>query len=121
MPVPAAAAGKKREAQEGAGGEEKARRKRKRRTRLPKGVDPAAPGPLPDPERWLPKWQRSDAKKLRKKQKGKAEVKGSQGAGRVDESLDRTNAPVEEVEAAKGKAPVKLPPGAKGGKKKGKR
>ena len=33
--------------------------------------DPANPGPPPDPERWLPKWQRSDAKKLRKKMKGK--------------------------------------------------
>jgi hypothetical protein len=34
-------------------------------------VDPANPGPPPDPERWLPKWQRSDAKKLRKKMKSK--------------------------------------------------
>jgi hypothetical protein len=33
--------------------------------------DPANPGPPPDPERWLPKWQRSDAKKLRKKMKSK--------------------------------------------------
>ena len=33
--------------------------------------DPAKPGPLPDPERWLPKWQRADAKKLRKRRKDK--------------------------------------------------
>ncbi len=37
----------------------------------PCSFDPANPGPPPDPERWLPKWQRSDAKKLRKKMKGK--------------------------------------------------
>jgi hypothetical protein len=36
-----------------------------------RSFDPANPGPPPDPERWLPKWQRSDAKKQRKKQRGK--------------------------------------------------
>jgi hypothetical protein len=56
-----------------------------------RSFDPANPGPPPDPERWLPKWQRSDAKKLRKKLKGKDAGKGSQGAGKADESLDRSN------------------------------
>lgn len=41
--------------------------------------DPANPGPPPDPQRWLPKWQRSDAKKLRKKMKGKV-IPGEQAA-----------------------------------------
>ena len=48
-----------------------AKKKRKRRVRLPKGFDPAAPGPPPDPERWLPKWQRSDFKKKRRSRKDK--------------------------------------------------
>ncbi len=42
------------------------RAKKKRKPRLPKGYDPTKPNgglPPPDPERWLPKWQRSDAKK----------------------------------------------------------
>lgn len=41
------------------------RKKRKRKQRLPKGFDPENPGPMPDPERWLPKWQRSDFKRRR--------------------------------------------------------
>lgn len=102
---------------DGAAAEHK-KRKRKRQQRLPKGFDPANPGPPPDPQRWLPKWQRSDAKKLRKKMKGKDAVKGSQGAGKVDESLDRTNVPDEPE--AKPKAPAR-PAGGKGGKKKGRR
>lgn len=61
--------------------------KRKRKPRYPKGFDPENPGPMPDPERWLPKWQRSGYKK--RHQRKKDAVKGSQGAGKVDESLDR--------------------------------
>ncbi|KAL0035714.1 hypothetical protein WJX79_010267 [Trebouxia sp. C0005] len=74
----------------------------------------------PDPERWLPKWQRSDFKKKRNRRREKATVKGSQGAGRVDDALDSTiegNEPV--AEASKPKGPAR-PAGAKG-KKKGRR
>jgi len=39
------------------------KKRRKRKPRLPKDFDPANPGPPPDPERWLAKWQRSDYKK----------------------------------------------------------
>lgn len=113
VPVPASQKAAGAAAVEAAEGERK-KRKRKRQPRYPKGFDPANPGPPPDPERWLPKWQRSDAKKLRKKMKGKDAVKGSQGAGKVDESLDRTGA-VDEPEA-KGKAPARPPPGKKKGK-----
>ena len=42
-----------------------AKRRRKRKPRLPKGFDPANPGPMPDPERWLPKWQRAGFKRKR--------------------------------------------------------
>ena len=51
--------------------------KSKKRIRYPKNFDPANPGPLPDPERWLPKWQRSRFKKMAKK-KG-IYLKGAQG------------------------------------------
>ena len=52
-------------------GQAQAKKKRKRKVRYPKGFDPADPGPLPHPERWLPKWQRSDFKKKRKTRKEK--------------------------------------------------
>ena len=40
-----------------------ARPKRKRKKRLPKNYDAQNPGPMPDPERWLPKFERSYFKK----------------------------------------------------------
>ena len=46
-----------------------AKRKRKQKTRLPKNFDPENPGPPPDPERWLPKWQRSEYKRKRRNRK----------------------------------------------------
>jgi len=52
-------------------------KKRNHKIRYPKAYDPANPGQLPDPERWLPKWQRSRFKKLAKK-KG-IYLKGAQG------------------------------------------
>ncbi|KAL0905285.1 hypothetical protein M5K25_023694 [Dendrobium thyrsiflorum] len=53
-------------------------KKRKRKPRYPKGFDPANPGPAPDPERWLPKRERSTYRPKRKDKRG--QVKGSQGA-----------------------------------------
>ena len=52
-------------------GQPQAKKKRKRKVRHPKDFDPANPGPMPHPERWLPKWQRSDFKKRRKTRKEK--------------------------------------------------
>jgi len=52
-------------------GQPQNKKKRKRKVRYPKDFDPANPGPLPHPERWLPKWQRSDFKKKRKSRKEK--------------------------------------------------
>lgn len=57
----------------------KAKKKRKRKPRYPKGFDPANPGPPPDPERWLPKRERSSYRP-RRKDKRAAQVRGSQGA-----------------------------------------
>ena len=50
------------------GGEkqEKKKKKRKKKIRYPKNFDPKRPGPMPDPERWLPKMQK---KKYRAKNK----------------------------------------------------
>lgn len=31
-------------------------KKRNKKVKYPKGYDPANPGQMPDPERWLPKW-----------------------------------------------------------------
>ncbi|KAH0781366.1 hypothetical protein KY290_000964 [Solanum tuberosum] len=42
-----------------ANSKDKAKKKRKRKPKYPKGFDPANPGPPPDPERWLPKRERS--------------------------------------------------------------
>lgn len=42
-------------------------KKRNLKIKYPKGFDPAHPGSMPDPERWLPKWQRSKYKKIAKK------------------------------------------------------
>lgn len=32
--------------------------KKKKKIRYPKNFNPLLPGPLPNPERWIPKWQR---------------------------------------------------------------
>ncbi|KAG9446729.1 hypothetical protein H6P81_012857 [Aristolochia fimbriata] len=61
------------------GRKEKARKKRKRKPRYPKGFDPANPGPPPDPERWLPRRERSSYRPKRKDKRA-AQVRGSQGA-----------------------------------------
>ncbi|KAJ9176241.1 hypothetical protein P3X46_011576 [Hevea brasiliensis] len=61
------------------GKKEKPKKKRKRKPRFPKGFDPANPGPPPDPERWLPKRERSSYRPKRKDKRA-AQVRGSQGA-----------------------------------------
>lgn len=93
------------------------RKRHKKKPRLPRGFEPANPGPPPDPERWLPKWQRSDFKRRRgQRRREKDAVKGSQGAGKVDESLDRTKMDIDPEEGTSASA-VKPPAGSR--KKKG--
>ncbi|XP_010044754.2 signal recognition particle subunit SRP72 [Eucalyptus grandis] len=67
------------EAHEESKSKEKTKKKRKRKPRYPKGFDPAHPGPPPDPERWLPKRERSSYRPKRKDKRA-AQVRGSQGA-----------------------------------------
>lgn len=54
------------------------RKKPRAPKRYPKGFDPANPGPMPDPERWLPRWERSNQKKFKRRQ-GNA-IRGAQGS-----------------------------------------
>ncbi|XP_051142581.1 uncharacterized protein LOC127259346 [Andrographis paniculata] len=68
---------------------EKTKKKRKRKPRYPKGFDPANPGPPPDPERWLPKRERSSYRPKRKDKRA-AQIRGSQGAV-AKESADSGN------------------------------
>ena len=54
------------------------KKKRKRKRILPKNYDPTVD---PDPERWLPRWQRSTTRKKVDKRKAAQSVgKGTQGA-----------------------------------------
>lgn len=46
---------------------QKKRIKKKKKVRLPKNVEKPTAGFKPDPERWLPKWQRKGYKKKGKK------------------------------------------------------
>lgn len=54
--------------------EKKKTKKKKKVIRYPKNFDPKKPGPLPDPERWLPKLQR---KKFRNVAKNKMAYQGA--------------------------------------------
>jgi len=62
----------------------KARRKARRAKRYPKGFDPANPGPPPDPERWLPKWERSNQRKYNRGRRQQTNaIRGAQGSTNV--------------------------------------
>merc|ERR1712137_1167487 len=77
------------------------KKKKKRKPRYPKGFDPENPGPPPDPERWLPKRERTAYKeKIRKK--SKHSNRGPQGAMPTDDNMFRKQGPsTAQVEAAK--------------------
>ncbi|CAE5963310.1 unnamed protein product [Arabidopsis arenosa] len=97
---------------------EKAKRKRKRKPKYPKGFDPANPGPPPDPERWLPRRERSSYRPKRKDKRA-AQIRGSQGAVTKDKqeaapSTSKSN------QAASSKANAAAP-SSKASKKKSRR
>lgn len=85
--------GRTKAVEEAAGGgavkDRSRKKKRKRKPRYPKGFDPANPGPPPDPERWLPRRERSTYRPKRKDKRH--QVRGSQGAV-VREKQDATAA-----------------------------
>ncbi|CAH2065961.1 unnamed protein product [Thlaspi arvense] len=78
-PMEGASAAADSSMQEEVKSKEKAKRKRKRKPKYPKGFDPANPGPPPDPERWLPRRERSSYRPKRKDKRA-AQIRGSQGA-----------------------------------------
>lgn len=81
-------------------------KKRKRRPRYPKNFDPANPGPMPDPERWLPKYEKTKNKKLLKK---KGLLRGPQGgaAGKETTSNFKTGPSTANQEVSTSKAATK--------------
>ncbi|KAA8521616.1 hypothetical protein F0562_012289 [Nyssa sinensis] len=79
---------------------EKAKKKRKRKPRYPKGFDPTNPGPPPDPERWLPKRERSTYRPKRKDKRA-AQIRGSQGAV-VKEAVNPVNSKSNQTTSSKG-------------------
>ncbi len=62
-------------------------RKQKRKPFYPKGFDPTNVGPPPDPERWLPKRERSSFRP-KKKDKRNAQIRGAQGLVMRDKLVD---------------------------------
>eukprot|EP00271_Cylindrocystis_brebissonii_P012924 TRINITY_DN32436_c0_g1_i1.p1 TRINITY_DN32436_c0_g1~~TRINITY_DN32436_c0_g1_i1.p1 ORF type:complete len:768 (-),score=204.30 TRINITY_DN32436_c0_g1_i1:277-2580(-) len=60
--------------------EKSLKKKKKRKIIYPKNFDPANPGPPPDPERWLPRRERSTYKPRKKDKRAGAQIRGAQGA-----------------------------------------
>jgi len=112
-------AGKRGRAADGADGADAPERKRKRRKpRYPRGFDPARPGPAPDPERWLPKYQRKGFKHKFKKVAKREALKGAQGGSRANEALDLYNQPqAKDKEEQKGPSLPRLPAKGRRGRK----
>ncbi|KAF7455899.1 signal recognition particle subunit SRP72-like [Cryptosporidium felis] len=74
----------------------KTKKKCKRKPRFPKGFDPSNPGLAPDPERWLPKEERSSFKKLNKNRNNKKKnqpIKGGHQGEIPTSSLQTKEAP----------------------------
>ncbi|CAE5963305.1 unnamed protein product [Arabidopsis arenosa] len=95
----------------------KEKAKRKRKPKYPKGFDPENPGPPPDPERWLPRRDRSSYRPKRKDKRA-AQIRGSQGAVNKDKqeaSTSKSNQP------ASFKANAAAPSSSKASKKKSRR
>ncbi|CAM6103196.1 unnamed protein product [Calypogeia fissa] len=67
----------------------KPKKKRKRKPLYPKNFDPANPGPPPDPERWLPKRERSSFKPKKKDKRAQhQQIRGAQGSISRDKAGD---------------------------------
>ncbi|KAG7586171.1 putative TPR-like repeat [Arabidopsis thaliana x Arabidopsis arenosa] len=95
----------------------KEKAKRKRKPKYPKGFDPANPGPPPDPERWLPRRDRSSYRPKRKDKRA-AQIRGSQGAVNKDKQEASTS---KSNQAASSKANTAAPSSSKVSKKKSRR
>lgn len=74
---------------------------KKRRKRYPKGFDPENPGPPPNPERWLPKYERKDYKKRKNYKTGRTQ--GSTNVGKESLNTYTTSNTTSNIEVTKGK------------------
>ncbi|WZZ68229.1 hypothetical protein YC2023_079599 [Brassica napus] len=102
---------------------EKAKKKRKRKPKYPKGFDPANPGPPPDPERWLPRRERSSYRPKRKDKRA-AQIRGSQGAVTKQEKQETAPSTSKSSQATTKSAaadPKTKPSSSKASKKKSRR
>ncbi|CAH8362873.1 unnamed protein product [Eruca vesicaria subsp. sativa] len=99
---------------------EKAKRKRKRKPKYPKGFDPANPGPPPDPERWLPRRERSSYRPKRKDKRA-AQIRGSQGAVTKQEKQEAAPSTSKSNQATTKSAADSKPSSSKASKKKSRR
>ena len=72
-------------------------KKKNKKVKYPKGYNPETPGPMPDPERWLPKWQKT---KYRKMMKRRGLLRGAQG-DQVDDVM-KPEASTANIEATQG-------------------
>ena len=75
------------------------KKRRKRKIRYPKDFDPENPGPPPDPERWLPKKERSTFKKKGQRRKDREFMKGAQGATLTKEEREAEESPMNAAKA----------------------
>lgn len=57
------------------------KKSKKKKIRYPKGFDPANPGPPPDPERWLPRYERAKGRR-----RNQVNLRGPQGAVPISNS-----------------------------------
>lgn len=99
---------------------ERAKKKRKRKPKYPKGFDPANPGPAPDPERWLPKRERSSYRPKRKDKRA-AQIRGSQGAvakEAANSGNTKSNQPSNARASSSSTAAVQPKPSSKSSRKK---
>ncbi|KAM0849683.1 hypothetical protein ACQ4PT_053579 [Festuca glaucescens] len=89
-------------------------KKRKRKPKYPKNFDPANPGPPPDPERWLPKRERSSYRPKRNKRG--TQVRGAQGSVSKHDAA-ATNAGGASSKASQSTTSAKAPEPTKGSNK----
>jgi len=91
-PIPKVQRKKKEEKDAMDVGVKSVKKARKKKIRYPKNFDPEKPGPPPDPERWLPKHERTEYKK-RMAKKTKGLIRGPQGAMPTNDQAFRSKGP----------------------------
>lgn len=81
----------------------KQKQNKKKKKRYPKDFDAKNPGPEPDPERWLPKYQRSKFKKIMKKKGGRTQGDAAIGKETVASFKGASSTANQEISSVKNK------------------